>query len=154
MAEQKIITKEGYKKLQEELKELKEEKLPDIIDKIEKAKELGDLSENAEYHDAKDQQGMINSRIREIENILKTAIITEKTNDQGRINIGSTFIVQDQNNLKKEYSIVGFNEADPINGKISNESPMGEAFIGKKAGDVVDVEIPRGILTYKIIDVK
>jgi transcription elongation factor GreA len=151
---QKIITQEGLEKLQNELKALKEIKLPDIIEKIEQAKELGDLSENAEYHDAKEQQGFMVSRIREIESILKNAIVTEKHQANGAIDIGATFVVEDQAGNKKEFSLVGFNEADPIVGKISNESPMGEAFLGKKQGDTVEVEIPKGIMIYKVIDVK
>jgi transcription elongation factor GreA len=150
----KIITQEGYDKLKNELAELKNNKLPDIIDKIEKAKEMGDLSENAEYHDAKDQQGMIVSRIREIEQILKTAMITDKSDSKNIINLGVCFIVEDSKGLKKEYTIVGFNEADPLRGKISNESPMGEAFLGKKAGDRVEVSIPRGVINYKIVEIK
>ena len=151
---QKIITKDGYEKLQAELKELKEIKLPDIIEKIEQAKELGDLSENAEYHDAKEQQGMIISKIREIESILKNAVITDKKEANGHIDIGTTFVVEDQQGVKKEFTLVGFNEADPIIGKISNESPMGEAFFGKKIGDSVEVNIPKGVMIYKIIEVK
>jgi transcription elongation factor GreA len=150
----KIITKEGLEKFKKELAELKNDKLPDIIDKIEKAKELGDLSENAEYHDAKDQQGFIVSRIREIEQILKTATISENYEETGVISLGTTFQVEDNKGIKKEYTIVGFNEAEPIVGKISNESPMGEAFLGHKVGDVVEVQIPRGIISYKILQVK
>jgi transcription elongation factor GreA len=152
--DQKIITQEGYNKLKAELKELKEYKLPDIIDKIEKAKELGDLSENAEYHDAKDQQGLMVARIKEIENLLKSSVISQETSDRGEINMGMSFVVEDTKGVKKEFTIVSFNEADPISGKISNESPMGEAFMHKKVGDIVEVEIPKGVITYKVLEIK
>lgn len=150
----KIITKEGYDKLLAELSDLKNNRLPDIIDKIEKAKELGDLSENAEYHDAKDQQGLIVRRIREIEQILKSSTITDKSESKNIISLGSVFVVEDDKGVRKEYTLVGFNEADPLVGKISNESPMGEAFIGHSIGDKVEVKIPKGVITYKILDIK
>ncbi len=152
---QKILTPEGLEKLKAELKELKEFKLPDIIEKIEHAKELGDLSENAEYHDAKDQQGFIVSRIAEIEALLKNAIMSDEEDLQkGTIGIGTSFVAEDATGNKKDYTLVGYNEADPINGKISNESPIGQAFSGHKAGDTVTFEAPKGMLTFKIIDVK
>lgn len=151
---EKILTPQGYRKMQQELKNLKEEKLPDIIDKIERAKEMGDLSENAEYHDAKDQQGLIVSRIHEIEKILKSATVSDEAAGSDNIAMGSTFVVEDMKGIKKEYTIVGYNEADPLVGRISNESPMGEAFIGKKAGDMVEVDIPKGLIRYKIVEIK
>lgn len=151
---QRILTKEGLEKIKAELQELKGVRLPDIIEKIERAKELGDLSENAEYHDAKDQQGMIVSRIMEIEQVLKDAIISEGPTVGGVISVGTTFVAADARGVEREYTIVGFNEADPINGRISNESPMGQAFYGKKAGDSVEMSAPKGVLTYKIVSVK
>ena len=151
---QRILTKEGLEKIKAELHELKAVRLPDIIEKIERAKELGDLSENAEYHDAKDQQGMIVSRIMEIEQVLKDPIISEGPTASGVISVGTTFVAVDARGVERKYTIVGFNEADPINGRISNESPMGQAFYGKKAGDSVEMSAPKGILTYKIVSVK
>lgn len=151
---QKVLTHEGHEKLVAEVKMLKEEKLPEIIDKLEKAKELGDLSENAEYHDAKDQQGMTVARINEIETILKSAVITEQSSSKDHISLGSTFLAENDKGVKKEFTIVGYNEADPISGKISNESPMGEAFMGKRVNDAVSVEIPRGTIVYKVIEIK
>ncbi len=149
-----ILTEEGKKKLEEELKELKEVRIPDIIEKIEQAKELGDLSENAEYHDAKDQQGITSARIAEIENILKTSVMYEGSSEKGIIQVGTSFIVEDVSGRQKELTLVGFNEADPLNGRISNVSPMGMAFANKKAGDTVEVEAPKGIIVYKIISLK
>lgn len=148
-----ILTAEGREKLINELKELKEIKRPDIIQKIEQAKELGDLSENAEYHDAKDQQGVIESRIYEIEDILKKAIDSNMAISHDKIDIGTTFIVAGPDGIEKEYTIVGFNEANPVSGKISNVSPMGKAFLGKKPGEQVEVEAPKGDIIYKIIKI-
>ncbi len=153
MNEEIILTPEGKTKLEQELQELKQVKIPDIIKKIEEAKEMGDLSENAEYHDAKDQQGMYAARVVEIETILKKAIMQENATDKESIQIGSNFVVE-KNGVQKELTIVGFNEADPVNGKISNDSPMGQAFIGKKPGNIVQVEAPIGLLEYKIIEIK
>lgn len=153
MTDQIILTAEGKQKLEEELKELKEVKRPEISAKIEQAKELGDLSENAEYHDAKDQQGMAEARILEIETIFKQAIISENSGSKDKVEIGSSFVVEDEAGKKKELTLVGFNEAEPLAGKISNESPMGQAFMEKKKGDTAEVEAPRGIIKYKIIDI-
>lgn len=149
-----ILTETGKKKIEDELKELKENKMPEIIQKIEQAKELGDLSENAEYHDAKDQQGMFAARIAEIEEILKKAIVQEESTDKDKISIGCTFEVEDLNGNKKEYTLVGFNEADPVNGKISNESPIGQAFINKRVGDDVEFKAPMGLVKYKVLKIK
>jgi transcription elongation factor GreA len=151
---QRVITADGFAKLKAELHELKKVKLPDVIEKIERAKELGDLSENAEYHDAKDNQGMINARIVEIESALKNAIIADTSDSSSRIGLGSTFVVEDAEGAKKEFTMVSFNEADPAAGKISNESPLGAAFAHKRPGDEVEVEVPKGILTYKILEIK
>jgi transcription elongation factor GreA len=154
MSNQIILTEEGKEKLHAELKELKEVKRPDIIQKIEQAKELGDLSENAEYHDAKDQQGLMESRIMEIEGLLKKAIVAEKSSDTSKIGLGKTFVAEDTAGNKKELTLVGFNEADPLSGKVSNESPMGQAFNGHALGDEVQVETPRGIVVYKVLEIK
>jgi len=152
--DQIVITIEGKKKLEEELKDLREVRRPEIIAKIEQAREMGDLSENAEYHDAKDQQGMIEARIFEIEDTLKKAVINQSSGKKDHIEIGTSFIVEDQQKNRKEYTIVGFNEADPINGRISNNSPLGFAFLNKKEGDNVEVEAPKGTIIYKIIEIK
>jgi transcription elongation factor GreA len=154
MSNQIILTPEGKKKLEEEVKNLKEVRRPEIIEKIEQAKELGDLSENAEYHDAKDQQGMIEARILEIEEIFKKAIINEATASKDKIGLGSTFVCEDQDGKQKELTLVGFNEADPLSGKISNESPMGQAFNEGKKGDTVEVEAPKGTVVYKVLEIK
>ncbi|MEK7159007.1 MAG: transcription elongation factor GreA [Patescibacteria group bacterium] len=153
MSNQIILTEEGKIKLEAELKELKEVRRPDIIGKIEQAKEMGDLSENAEYHDAKDQQGLLEARVAEIEGILKKAIIAGKTIDDGLINMGTKFSVKDKNGNIRELAIVGYNEADPMAGKISNESPMGKAFFNRKAGDRVEVEAPSGTIVFDVMEI-
>jgi len=149
-----ILTPEGKQKLENELKNLKEVKRPEISEKIEQAKELGDLSENAEYHDAKDQQGMVEARILEIEEILKKGTVQESSGQKDSIELGTSFVVQDLEGNSKDLTLVGFNEADPINGRISNESPMGQAFADARVGDSVDVEAPKGIISYKVLEIK
>jgi transcription elongation factor GreA len=140
--------------LEAELKELKTKKIPEIATRIDEAKQLGDLSENAEYHDARDQMAWTQSRVKEIEFILANAqIITSGENVSGVVSIGSTVVVK-VNGKEKEYTIVGAQEADPISGKISNESPLGDAFMGKKKGNKVQVEVPAGVQEYKIIALK
>jgi len=153
MSRQIILTEDGKRKLEAELQELKQVRRPDIIAKIEQAKEMGDLSENAEYHDAKDQQGLMEARIAEVEEILKKAIVNKSSDSKAEIRIGSKFTVESQEGVKKELELVGFNEADPLSGKISNESPMGRAFIGKKPGDTAAVTTPRGEVVYKILEI-
>jgi len=148
-----ILTEDGKKKLENELKELKEIRRPEIIEKISQAKELGDLSENAEYHDAKDQQGLAETRISEIEEILKKAIISNGLTSKNIISLGSKFLIEQDNGQTREIQIVGYNEADPAVGKISNESPMGKAFIGKETNELVEVLAPRGMIKYKILQI-
>ena len=151
MSEQ-IITQEGYDKLQDELNNLSIVKRREIADRIERAKELGDLSENAEYSEAKDAQALNEGRILELTNILKNVTVVEKTNGHAEVTMGSTVTVK-TDGKEKSYTIVSFNEADPLNGMISNESPLGVAFLGKKKGAVVSVETPRGVMEYKIIKI-
>lgn len=149
-----IITPEGYNKLQEELKFLSVQKRKEIADRIERAKELGDLSENAEYIEAKDAQALNEGRILELSNTLKNVTVVESlVQGRGKIDLGSKIRAR-ANNKEKNFELVSFNEADPLNGKISNESPLGLAFLGKKKGEEALVQTPRGVVKYKIIDVK
>ncbi|OGF31419.1 hypothetical protein A2533_02000 [Candidatus Falkowbacteria bacterium RIFOXYD2_FULL_35_9] len=150
----KVITPDGLAKLKAELKELKEVKLPDIIDKIEKAKEMGDLSENAEYHDAKDQQGLMMARFSEIESLLKKTVVSEGSGSKDEIGLGSTFVVEDESGTRQQFTLVSFNEADPLENRISNESPLGDAFMGRRKNDNVEIEIPKGIVHYRIVELK
>lgn len=144
-----IITKEGYDKLKNELEELKTVKRREIANRIQKAKDMGDLSENAEYSEAKDAQAFNEGRIGELTQMIKTLTIVEGTNGKGVIGMGSK-VVAKVNGKEKEYEIVSFNEADPLAGKISNESPLGTAFLGKKKGETVTVTTPKGEMEYTI----
>lgn len=149
---EQIITQEGYNKLKEELEYLTQVRRKEIAERIERAKELGDLSENAEYSEAKDAQALNEGRVMELSNILKNVTVVEKASNGDHVVMGSTITVK-VNGQEKQYTIVSFNEADPLNGLISNESPLGVAFIGKKKGETVDVETPRGVVQYKIVKV-
>ena len=143
-----IISAEGYQKLEEEYHYLTTLKRREIADRIEKAKELGDLSENAEYADAKEAQAFNEGRVAEIANLLKNLTVV-KNISKNEVGMGSKVSVE-VNGEQKEYTIVSFNQADPLTGQISNESPMGIAFVGKKVGDTVVVHSPKGEMTYTI----
>jgi transcription elongation factor GreA len=149
---EQIITQEGYNKLKEEHDFLSFVRRKEIAERIERAKELGDLSENAEYSEAKDAQALNEGRIMELSATLKNVTIVNKVSDGEHIVMGST-VTAKIDGKDKEYTIVSFNEADPLNGLISNESPLGVAFIGKRKGESVDVETPRGVMHYKIVKV-
>jgi transcription elongation factor GreA len=146
------VSSEGLEKLKEELHQLKTVRRREVATKIETAKALGDLSENAEYHEAKDELGFIEGRIMEIENILKNVSLIEQGGSSGMVRIGSHIVVE-MNGKKKEYTIVGSDEADPLQGKISNESPLGNAFLGHANGDRVSVTTPGGTQTYRILEI-
>ena len=149
---EQIITQDGYNKLQEEFDYLTTVKRKEIAERIERAKELGDLSENAEYSEAKDTQALNEGRVLELAGILKNVTIVDKTENNETVVMGSKVIVEVKGE-KKEYTIVSFNEADPMNGKISNESPLGVAFGGRRKGEKVIVETPRGSVEYKILKI-
>jgi len=154
MAEIKKLTLEGYKKIQEELKELKEVKRKQIAERIQEAKEHGDLSENAEYHEAREEQSFIEGQIIELENILKNSVIMEETATQEQIvKIGSKIIL-DCNGTIINYTIVGSTEADPKNNLISCDSPLGQALLDRKKGEIIKVNIPRGEIEFKIKEIK
>lgn len=146
-----IISAEGYHKLEEELHTLSTLKRREIADRIEKAKELGDLSENAEYADAKEAQAFNEGKISEIAALLKNLTVV-KNASRSEVGMGSKVVV-DLKGTEKEYTIVSFNEADPLTGQISNESPMGLAFVGKKVGETATVHTPKGDNTYKIVKI-
>lgn len=146
-----FITAEGQEKLKQELDELKNVKRREISERIQEAKELGDLSENAEYVEAKNEQAFIEGRIQEIESILKHAtIIKQSKKHSSHVEVGSKIKIEDEKETK-EYYIVGSNEADPANGRISNESPIGQAFLGKKVGDIIEISVPQGNKKFKIV---
>jgi transcription elongation factor GreA len=148
MGEQQIISEEGLRKLEEELHELSTTKRREIADRIERAKELGDLSENAEYSEAKEAQAFNEGRIAEVTALLKNLTVV-KTHAKNQVGMGSKITVE-ANGQSKEFTIVSFNEADPLSGKVSNESPMGLAFLDRKVGDSVTVHTPKGDISYKI----
>ncbi|MBI4414954.1 MAG: transcription elongation factor GreA [Candidatus Kerfeldbacteria bacterium] len=147
------LTQQGLEKLQQELRELKNVKRREVADRIQQAKELGDLSENAEYVEAKTEQAFTEGRIVEVENTLRNAIVIDESKKGDTITVGSTIAVKIEGK-DIEYSIVGSNEADPANGKISNESPLGKAFLGKKVGETVVINAPRGVMQYTIVALK
>lgn len=138
--------------MQEELETLSTVRRREIAERIEAAKELGDLSENAEYADAKEAQAFNEGRVGELTNLLKNLTVVE--NDRSDIIGMGTKVTAEINGNIKEYTIVSFNEADPMAGKISNESPIGISLLGHKKGDLVKVKTPKGESEYKIIDVK
>ena len=157
MAEKKnILTYTGLKKYEDELHDLKVNKRQEIAQKIKEAREQGDLSENAEYDAAKDEQRDIEARIEQIEKILKNAeVVVEEEVDLDKINIGCQVKILDMEfDEELEYKIVGSTEANSLKGKISNESPVGRALLGKKAGETVDVETQAGVIQYKILDIQ
>ena len=146
------LTPEGKQKLEEELSGLTARR-PEVAERIEKAKEQGDLKENAEYHDAKDAQGMMEARIRDIQNTLNQAQIIEKSKNSDIVSLGSKIIVE-VGGEERAYEIVGANEADPTQRKISNDSPLGREFFGRKKGDIIEIEVPAGKMIYKIKEIK
>ena len=149
----KYITKEGLDKIKAELEERMKVTRREIADAIKEAKEQGDLSENAEYTEAKHQQRENESRIMQLENIVRTAKVVDKKEANGHVQIGSVVEVEMKAN-KMTFEIVGSNEADPTGGKISNESPIGQAFLGKKKGEKFSVDLPNGKkVDYKIIGI-
>lgn len=151
---EQIISQEGYDKLKEELNTLVNVKRREIANRIESAKELGDLSENAEYHEAKEAQAFNEGRVAEINAMLKNVTIVENGGGKSEVSMGSKISAKDNNGNKKEFVIVSFNEVDPLAGKISNESPLGVAFLGKKKGDKVTVTTPKGEIEYKILKIE
>jgi transcription elongation factor GreA len=148
------ITEEKKKELEIEVEALKGPKRKEIIDALEFAKSLGDLSENAEYHQAREDQGKLEERILKIEAILKNSTVITNTGGD-TVSVGSTVTVQKENSTdQKTYIIVGAEEADMAKGKMSNHSPLGEALFGKKKGDTITFKTPVGMVNYKIVEVK
>lgn len=145
-----FISKEGLEKLQQELERLTKIERPEIIDRIAKARDLGDLSENAEYHEARNLQSFVEGRIQELESLIKNAVIIKNTKNKDTVTLGSTVHATCDNGVKMKYTIVGHSEADPSNGKISHESPIGRAFIGKAVGHELELVIPAGKLKCTI----
>ena len=146
------LTLERLEELKKELNELKTTRRAEVAERLKRAKELGDLSENAEYMEAREEQNQVETRIVELEDMIKNAAVIKHMNGS-KVQIGST-VELEKDSRKMTLTIVGPNEADPSAGKISNESPLGKAFLDKKTGDSVKVKTPAGETTYKILSVK
>lgn len=151
-----ILTYAGLKRLEDELQNLKVVKRKDVAAKIKEAREQGDLSENAEYDAAKDEQRDIEARIEELEKLLKNAeVIVEDEIDLDKINVGCQVKVHDlEYNEDMKFRIVGSTEANSLQNKISNESPVGKALLGHKKDDIVEVETQMGIIKYKVLEIQ
>ena len=148
------LTKEKLEQIKKDLEELIKVKRPEVISRIKEARSLGDLSENAEYHSAREEQGFIEGKIEELEYMIKNAkIITETCKSKSKVEIGCNVNCSIEGDGKIDFKIVGSAEVDVAAGKISNESPIGKALLGKKVGDVVEVDAPAGKMKYKILKI-
>ena len=155
MAKQTVITDEGLKRLEAELEELKSVKRKEIAEKIKVALSFGDLSENSEYDEAKNEQAILEGRIAEIENLLKNVLVLDENElNTETVHIGSRVKIRDNaDGTEEEYRIVGSTEADPLDGRISDESPVGKSLLNHAVGDVVEVETPSGVFEYTILEI-
>jgi transcription elongation factor GreA len=153
MNQQTYLTPEGAAKLKAELSELTGPRREELAQRLRAAIQMGDLSENADYHKAKEDQSFLEGRIQEIEAVLRNAVIIEKTQSDVVV-VGSTVTVQEDNFSPETYYLVGAKEADPRNGRISNESPIGKALLDHKVGDVVEAETPGGKIRFKILKIE
>lgn len=157
MAEKEIfLTPDEIKKLEEELEHLKSVKRVEVAERIKVAIGYGDLSENSEYEDAKNEQGFIEGRINTLENILRNARVVHMDDiDTDAVSIGSTVLLKDlEFDEEVEYTIVGSHGSDPDQNRISYESPVGKALLGKKIGDTIEVQVPAGVIQYKILAIR
>lgn len=152
MKHQYSLTREGITELEQELAALIAERGP-IAERIKTAREFGDLAENAEYSAARQEQERAETRIAEIENILQNAKVIKKPKGDSKVQLGSTVKLKGKDGKTKEFQVVGTVEADPLHGKISDESPIGQALLGKKEGDSVEIVTPAAKTTYKIADI-
>ncbi len=153
MKDKLYITKDGLNKLKAELSELRDVKVPEIAKRIKLARDLGDISENAEYDAAKHEQAVIEGKIKELEDIIKHSEIVSDSNGNGEVYVGSKVVVHIEGD-EEEFHIVGALEANPIEKKISHESPLGASLLGKKVGDKIDVDAPIGKVTYTILKIE
>lgn len=159
MAKKTVLTQAGLEKLEKELEELKSIRRKEVAEKIKVALSFGDLSENSEYDEAKNEQAIVEARIADIEVMLKNvSVIDESELNMENIHIGSKVQLRVLNKgtgstMEVEYKIVGSNEADPLMGAISDESAVGKALLGKQAGDVIEIEVPAGVMEYEILNI-
>ncbi len=151
-----VLTKEGLLKLEQELESLKTVRRREVAERIKQAIEFGDISENSEYEDAKNEQAFIEGRILTLEKMLRNVKVIEDTEEgQTQVTLGSTVLLKDlEYNETVEYIIVGAAEANPMNNRISNESPVGAAILGHKKGDVFDVQVPAGVIKYQLEEIR
>ena len=156
MAKEFKLSSERWKELKDELVYLKTVREKEVADQIKEARSFGDLSENSEYDEAKNEQGKLYSRIAEVENILDNCVVIEEEVHDGKtVRLGSKLKVLDvEFNEELDYEVVGSQEADPMNGRISEDSPFGKALLGKAIGDEVQVEAPAGVLRYRILEIQ
>ena len=154
MSDQSYLTAEGAAQLKVELEELKGPKRLELAQRLRSAIQMGDLSENADYHKAKEDQGFLEGRILELEHTLASAQEIRKGRSKDQVRIGSTVVIQEDGSSQETYTIVGAAEANPKEGLISNESPLGRALLDKRAGEEVRVDAPAGVLTFRIIKIK
>ena len=153
--QQQYLTKEGEARLRAELEQLEGPARADLARRLRSAIQMGDLSENADYIATKEEQGFLEGRIQELKHVLRNAIIIENNgNPTGVVDIGSTVTIQEDDYPPEVYYLVGTKEADPANGRISNESPIGKALMNKRVGDVVPVETPGGVIHFRITKVE
>jgi len=148
-----LITQEGLANLRSELEYLRSVRRPEVANKIKRAREMGGTENNAEYEDAKNDQAFVEGRILMIENIVKNATIIDPPTSPGIVELGDKVLIQNQDGKIEQFTIVGSTEANPIEGKISNESPVGKALLGRKIGETVEVSTPAGKLSLLILDV-
>ena len=149
-----LVTKEGLEKMKKELDELRSTKRAEIAQRLKAAIAMGDLSENSEYDEAKNAQAFLEGRILQLEQQIRTAQVIEKV-AKDRVDVGSTVLIEDmEEHLQEKVTIVGSTESNPFEGRISNESPVGRALMGAKAGDTVEAEAPNGVLKYKVISIE
>jgi transcription elongation factor GreA len=154
MVQKKIhVTKQGLEKLESELKQLITVQRSEVAEKIKRAREVGGTENNAEYDDAKNEQAFVEGRILMLENIIKNATIIESPAIPGVVELGDKVLIRNQDGKIEQFTIVGSTEANPVEGKISNESPVGCALLGKKAGDKVVVQTPAGLIKLLIMEV-
>ena len=151
-----LLTQEGYQKLEDELETLKTVRRREVADRIKVAISFGDISENAEYDEAKNEQAQVEERRIKLESMIRRAVIIDESKiDSNVVTIGSIVKVNDMDFEEEvEYTIVGSAEADPYEGKISNESPVGKALLGRTIGDVVDVQVPDGVAKFEILEIR
>ncbi len=152
MKKQFYLTREGVSEIEAELEELVAQRGP-IAERIKTAREFGDLSENAEYSSARQEQERVEGRIAEIEHILQNVKVIKKPKGDSKVQLGSTVKLKSTAGKAKEFQVVGTVEADPLNGKISDESPIGQALLGKKEGETVEISTPADTTKYKIVDI-